>query len=177
VSVAPLFISDRDALKSRVRLSASVNPDTEAAIDTAITKARVVFFDNLGAARVAEIVALVPSDSPTTDDEIIRAKAEIAEALHVRMTLKRELPQFFIDAGAQALQRFNEEGMSRRDPMANVEKEIEVMAVEFQGLLDALGGSSPDEESSIRVTTFEPDETPPRPYDSIRTWAEGGRCG
>lgn len=165
--LTPLFIADRDTLKARVRLTGAVNNDTDVAIDAAIEEARFMFYDNLGAARVAEVVGFPYVENATTTNGLLRAKANAAEAIYVRMKLMRLLPSFFIDATNQTMQRWNEEGLSRRQSGSDLENEIERLTTEFLELLDALRGNTPEDTSSINVSTIGPIPLPARPGDSI----------
>ena len=164
--VAPLFIPDIDTLKSRVRLTGATNLDTSAAIDSALHSARYLFFDNLGSTRISEILGFPRNDNPSTANELIRSKAESAEAVHVRMTLMRTIPTFFLDASNQASQRWNEEALFRSSGN-QLDSEIERLGVEFLELLTALKGESSEEASGINVGTIGPAETPPLPGASI----------
>ena len=114
----PVFVADRATLVSRLRLSGVTATDTEQIIDTAMLTARIGFFDNLGADRVAEIQALtvVDANAPNTADEIMRVRAEICEIKWVKMLLLRALPNQFMDSMGGQLQTWNEEGIIRDDP-------------------------------------------------------------
>jgi len=112
---APLFITDEATLKTRLRLSAvpASALDTEAIIDEAILRARVRFYTDLGASRTNVLVALPFTETPTTDDEILRAICNTTEAKLVYCGLLRLLPNTFMDASGDVNSRWQEEAPTR----------------------------------------------------------------
>lgn len=111
----PLFIADEATLKTKLRLSAvpASATDTEAIFDEAILRARVRFYRELGVARTNIIVALPFTDTPVTEDEVIRALANTVEVKMVYCELLRLLPNTFMDASGDVNSRWNEEAPTR----------------------------------------------------------------
>lgn len=111
----PLFIADEATLKAKLRLSAvpTSATDTESIFDEAILRARVRFYRELGVARTNTIVALPFSETPTTEDQVIRALANTVEVRMVYAELLRLLPNTFMDASGDVNHRFNEEAPLR----------------------------------------------------------------
>lgn len=167
MAIAPLFISDMEALKSKMRLTGAARTDSLAIIDTCVSEVRLGFFDALSAARVAVLVAIVPSDAPTTDDEIMRSKAELCEAEWVRMLLLRRLPNLFLDSSGQTKQVWNEERIER-ESTASLEKEIARMQAQIADWIGDLTGETEPTFGSIQCDTIGPLEEQPRPGASIQ---------
>lgn len=130
---APLFVSDLDTLKAKLRLSAVPISavDTQSIIDQAVLDARVRFYRALGAARVAAILTTSFTATPTTDAQVIRALAQGTEILMVRCILMRTLPTAFLDASGDVDHRWNEEAPLRESAtqgakeLAHCEREVE----------------------------------------------------
>jgi len=161
-----LFISDVDTLKGQLRLSGANQSDALAQIDSAIAEVRLGFYDALGAARVAAIVALVGSSEPATADEILRSRAELCEGAWVRMLLLGRMPTLFVDSGAVVQQTWNEEGLGRSSSSTGSEKEISRLKSQIDDWLSDLAGETPD-TSSINCSVIGPDILQPRPGSSI----------
>lgn len=123
---APLFLTDEAALKERLRLSAvpASALDTEAIIDEAILRARVRFYSDLGAARTNVLVALPFTETPTTEDEILRAICNTTEVKLVYCELLRLLPNTFMDASGDVNSRWNEEAPTRERGSFDMDTEL-----------------------------------------------------
>lgn len=163
---APLFLPSRDALLARLRLTGASQPDSVAAIDSALRRVRLEFYGRLGSARVVEIVAYAVEDPATTDNGILRALAEETEGIWVRALLLRNLPVLFMDTAGQAEQVWNEEALTRNMGVADVRSEIEKLMEEVEANLARLLGGGED-ASALNVSTIGPSETPPLPGDTI----------
>lgn len=163
----PLFISDLDTLKSKLRLSGATEEDTLALVDLALSQVRISLFDALGADRITELLAIEPAVNPLTADEITRAKADLVEVLWVRLHLLRKLPTLFMDAAGSARQNWNEEGLTRNMGQSDLENEIRRLEEEIANLLSTLRGAEPA-AGVLQITTIGPAVTPPAPGDSIR---------
>ena len=67
MAVTPLFMADRDALLSELRLTGAVSKvDTNKIIDGAIQEVRLGFYDCLSDARVAAIIVFDATENPAT---------------------------------------------------------------------------------------------------------------
>lgn len=152
---APLFLADEAALKTRLRLSAvpASALDTEAIIDEAILRARIRFYTDLGATRTNVLVALSFTETPTTDDEILRAICNTTEVKLVYCELLRLLPNTFMDASGDVNSRWNEEAPTRERGSFDLDTELarcENEVVEAMMLLAAPNATNCDE-----VQTFD----------------------
>ena len=137
---APLFVADEATLKASLRLSAvpASALDTEAVIDEAILRARLRFYRDLGVARTNVLVALPFTETPTTEDEVLRALATTVEVKMVKCQLLRDLPNTFMDASGDVNHRWNEEAPTRErgsfelnDELARCEQEIVAALVDL----------------------------------------------
>jgi hypothetical protein len=165
VTATPLFLKDLDTLKSRLRLSAVDTGDAVDVLNSVIEEVRVGFYTELGAARVAELVALPEIAEPTTDDGITKLRAVNIELLWVRVTLMRRLPMLFVQGSGQTRKAWNEEGITRdaRDT-TNYRKEIAHLEQLVRDGLAWLGG---DVTGELAASVVELTERPLRPWESI----------
>ena len=112
----PLFVP-RATLVANLRLSeatAAAQPETVALIDRAILQARLVLLRQLGSSLVAQLQNIARNEiDPETEDEQRRMIAETLEIDSVLLVLSETMPQLFQDAGAKALQVWNDEGTFR----------------------------------------------------------------
>lgn len=156
----PLFVSDADALERALRLSAvpDVALDTEEIVNSSILAARIRFYRELGEARVTQLLATPYTDTPSSDDAVLRALAAATEVQMVRCRLMRTLPTTFMDASGDIDHRWNEEAPVRE---SSVELEDEIVRCEAE-ILDALSQlKDPTNGSSKACHSFDgtPDET------------------
>lgn len=169
MAVTPLFMADRDALLSELRLTGAVSKvDTNKIIDGAIQEVRLGFYDCLSDTRVAAIIAFNANENPASADERTRVRAEKTEVMWVRMLLLTRLPNFFLDSSGDTPQAFNEEGLTREPRVDMLTRQLHRMNAQINKNLDSLkddGDCSLDNE--VQSTTFEPDTTPPKPFESI----------
>jgi hypothetical protein len=176
LATAPLFVADLATLKSKIRLSgvAAAN-DAEDIINEAILTVRSGFYRELGAARTAVLVALPFNESPTTENEILRAVANITEVKWVRLELMRTLPTMFKDGTAEQNQIFQDEALFRDTTQQQLDADRLLCEQQIAENLDLLrGDESLGTESTIRVATpkvssgmVDPESVRPRPGDSI----------
>lgn len=138
MAVAPLFNSSISALKSACRLSGSSQPDSLKIIDDAVKRVWNGFYAKLGAARVAAIVAVTPTDTPTTDDQLSRSRAEQAEVLWVKALLLNDLPVTFVDSGGAVRETWNEDAITRNPSDSERRKLVEAYMAEVTELLDLI---------------------------------------
>jgi hypothetical protein len=160
----PLFITDLDTLKAQLRLSALDTGDAAAVLDAVVGEVRLGFNDELGISRVAEIVALTSVEAPATEDELTRFRAENVELLWTRVILMRRLPTFFVQGSGQARKAWNEEGITGGSDDTNLRREIRSLE---QQVRDGLARLESEVAGEVNATVILPDETPPRPGDSI----------
>lgn len=158
----PLFIVDEATLKTKLRLSAVPisAADTEAIIDEAILRARVRFYRELGVNRTNTIVALAFTETPTTEDEVIRALANTVEVKMVYCELLRLLPNTFMDASGDVDKRWNEEAPTRERGSSEMSDELRRCEGEIANGLQEL--ADPDLGDCDIVQTF--DGTPDTPF-------------
>lgn len=174
MAVAPLFIPSMTALKATLRLTAANAPDSLAILDDVVKQVRLGLYDALGSSRVTTILGTSSTDTPTTDAQLLRTKAEMAEGLWVRMLLMDRLPVQFMDAAAGALDQWNEDGLTR-DFSASERKRIrDAIETQLQVLLAEL--KSGDDEPAVRATSFGPAVEQIKPGDTVRLY-RGTSCG
>lgn len=111
-SVDPLFQS-RTNLLTTIRLNTMNDEQTIALVNQAMTDVRVEFYEELGAARVTEILGFTDATNPTSENEIIRARAKITECYWVTYKLVPLLPMLFMETSHNVNENFNEEPLTR----------------------------------------------------------------
>jgi len=167
---APLFVTDEPTLKERLRLSAvpATALDTEAIIDEAILRARVRFYTDLGADRANELAAISFSETPTTDEGILRALAFTTEVKLVYRELLRLLPNAFMDASGDVNHRWQEEAPVRERGAFELDEEIKRIENEIADAMMKL--AAPNDTQGDQVQTFDgtPDEQTSFPENTPR---------
>lgn len=166
MSVSPLFVTDIDTLKGRLRLSGSVSSDSVAIIEDAVQKVRIGFYRALGASRITTLLALGEDDNPVTDDGILRATASVTEVMWVRRLLLRTMPVLLLGSQSSDQTAWNQDGLVREAGHGSVEAEINRLKKEIDENLQILAGEE-DDTGDVLASTIGPDETPPLPFDSI----------
>lgn len=170
MAVAPLFVSSMTELKKRLRLTGvPAGVDANSIIDDATLNARVLFNRMLGVTRVAALVAFSSVDNPATENEVMRATANLCEVRMVQRELARTLRMFFADGSGVAEQAWNQEGFLRDMAGVGADAFLARLDQQIANDLDYLAGATAGDEVTIQATAFEPDDAPPRPGDSI--WA------
>jgi hypothetical protein len=156
---APLFVATEAALKSALRLSAvpATALDTEAVIDEAILRARLRFYRDLGADRTNELVALVYTDQPTTEEEVLRALANTVEVKMVKCQLLRDLPNTFMDASGDVNARWQEEAPTRERGGYDLEEELSRCENEIVAALVDLAAPNAVDCDEVQVFDGTPD--------------------
>lgn len=162
---APLFVADLDTLKARLRLSGLPSGgDGEALYDEALMRVRTGFYRRLGATRVDTILAIDYEADPETSDEVLRAVANSAEVKWTYLVLIDLMPTLFMDASGQSQEVWNTEGLFRQGrPSAS---RIQALKDDLETDLAFLSGD-PDEVSTMRSDTIDPDPEAPDPGDSL----------
>lgn len=153
MTATPLFISDEATLLAALRLSRATAADTLAAFEGAVRRVRLGFYDRLGADRVASLVSLTPEDPPTTNEGILRSKAQECEVLWTRMLLIRELPQQTIDGNARKV--WNEEPLTRDAAKFDIEDEVRRLQTEIDGYLADLAAG--EDTPTAKAVSIGPD--------------------
>lgn len=169
MATAPLFVDTLANLKSKIRLSGvPATSDADDIINEVILTVRSGFYRELGAARVAALVALPFSETPTTDDQILRAVANVTEVKWVRCELIRLLPTMFKDGNADATQVFHDEALFRDTTANELDQERLLCMEEIRQNLDLLAGDEEiASEASLRISSVEPECPSPLPGDTI----------
>lgn len=162
----PLFIPDRDSLLSQLRLGNSSQDDTLAVIDRAIDEVRLGFYDKLGIARVTKLLSYSSVSSPTSQETLLRKRAEIVESQWTQLILLDHLTAQFLDSGSATRQDWNELGLIRNKSRSEIDRMKESLLTRVsEGLASLESGESDDE--SIKITTIGPQNTPSRPGSSL----------
>lgn len=112
MAVTPLYSSREDLLK-KVRMTTATDEQTLAVVDMAMTEVRLEMIAALGSDRVTQIAGYQESENPSTQEEILRAMAAVAEILWVTAKLVEHLPVLFINDAAKAQNAFNDEPLTR----------------------------------------------------------------
>lgn len=168
MAATPLFETDLDTLKSKLRLSQlSETSDGYALFEEALRSVRVGFIRELTKSRVDTIKATSLVDDPDTDAEVLRVVAATTEVMWVRYTLMATMPTLFMDQGGQdALQVWNEEGAFRSPSALGFEQRRNALLNEINANLDLLKGDTSVGDEAINFFVIEPEETPDPPGNS-----------
>jgi hypothetical protein len=145
-------------------MSGATEKDALAVVDTAVQRARVSIYDILGTTRVAAVLSTEFTETPSTDDELDRSKAALAELLWIKGLLVVDLPTLFIDSSGIVNRAWNESAMERDQSFVEVKEVSDRLLNEAKAMLQDLATG---EASAIRATAFGPTETPPRPGESV----------
>lgn len=175
MAVTPTFVADTDTLKQSLRLS-GISTDSDAAVmlDAAIKEVRANFIRRLGLSRVSAIVAFDVSDNPSTNNETLRAIAEVTEVKWIKSLILRTFTHMSLSgASGNALTTYHEEAPFRFMGEFDKSKEITRLQAEIEENLQLLVGEETfTSESRGQFAILEPSETPPRPGESIWTFNE-----
>jgi hypothetical protein len=137
----PVFNVDLAAVKGQLRLSGVVEgSDAHAMLEAAVLQVRTGFYSRLGNSRMTFLIGLVPVQSPTSDDEILRRIADLCETLWIRMILLDKLPAVFMDNSGGDLEFINQEGTFRSITPERLDRERERMALQIEEWLALLAG-------------------------------------
>lgn len=167
MAIAPLFVSDRALLLSKLRLAGTADTnDVQDVIDEAIQTVRIGFYDALGAALVTTLLATPFVENAVTAEGILRSKANTTEVAWVKVYLLRNLPTLFMDASAGAQQVWNQEGLTRVILPNQTKAEITRLEEYINKAIVDLRGGTPD-TSLASVSVIEPDDEQPAPGASI----------
>jgi hypothetical protein len=169
VAVTPTFVANLATLLRALRLTGlKAGSDGEAVLHDAVLGAKVDFHRRLGATRVAYLQAIVYTDTPTSADELLRAAANSLEIKIVRRKCLESMPTMFMDASGDAQETWNVESPFRQGPPSA--RKLTLLDNEIERDLAYLRTGK--HKGSWQCATIEPDETPPRPGDSL-LMAEG----
>ena len=106
---APLFLSNVEALKPRLRLSGmSEHKDIADLLDEALSAARFRFYADLGITCVTALLAFTPEENPTSEEGLLRDLAGLTEVRLVRKELLDLAPVLFVDSAGKVLDVWNE---------------------------------------------------------------------
>lgn len=173
VIAAPLFVADAAKLKKKLRLSgAPTDGAADELIEEARLNARLRFYEELGAARVGELLAITEVALPATDDQVLRSLASTTEIKLVRHELLATMPSLFQDGSADQEEKWNEEAIFRGMDAEQLEALRSRLADEIEEALAILAGqvaSTP----KVRASTIDPgaprelEYPPPVPFGSL----------
>jgi hypothetical protein len=167
VATAPLFVANLATLQAKLRLSGMKSDGNGVdLLNEAILRVRVGFYRKLGTTRVATLVALLFSETPTTTDQVLRALANTTETNWVRLELFETMPTLFMDASAETTEAWNTEAAFRQGKPSDKTKRA--LWNQISRDLDILSGAvSLGDETQFKTDTIEPDVAPPLPGDSL----------
>lgn len=169
MSTAPLFVATIADLRGKLRLAGAESGSAEALIDEAVLTVRMEFFRRLTKARVDVILAMAFSETPSSTAEQMRAVANLTEVLMVRRELMDTLPVLFQDASGAAGDDWNRDAPFRNTAASDLRRQKEALTTKIEKNLVYLAGDAEEaaEPSAVQGGTIEPDETPPRPFETI----------
>lgn len=136
----PLFSTLADTQKRQRVTNLEAGHAVLEQLDHAIDNARVEFYSRLGLTKLNALIAIVPADPPTTEDEYRRLLAQITEQNMLRLTLLRWLTVLSKEGNASRIhQEWQDIGAFRE--MSSREKEAELTRLEADidralGILD-----------------------------------------
>ena len=162
-------------MKQSLRLSGVPdNPtlfDAARMLDDALLGARVEFYRRLAITRVNELVGYSHADEPTNQPQVYRACAELLEVKLVLLKLLPRIRQFLLDSTGSSEDAFQREGLLRDMSGDALTARILELRAEIDSDFAFLEGDTELGDETINATCFEPDETPPRPGESLRQFA------
>lgn len=138
MAITPTFIVDTATMKSLLRLTGTPQPDALAMIDSGIQSAGLYLRRILGLARVVAIQGMAYSENPATLDQLSRLKANTAELYLVKINLMRSMPVLFMDNSSNTRETWNNEGLTRRVSLRDLEPEIARLQSDVDTLLAEL---------------------------------------
>ena len=153
----PVF-QDRAELLLSLRLQGSEDVQAQALINDSIRNVRVGIYGQLGETRVTALLAITPTETATTTDELDRLRANQLEILWNRFNLLATLPTIFRDSSAQVFSEWNEEALTREHPGISVSKLRDGIWKEILQLLDELSNEE-TRDLSDNVWVSETDES------------------
>lgn len=160
----PVFVADLATVKEQLRLTGVVEgSDAQSMLEAALLQVRTGFYSRLGGTRMATLIAITPSESPTTNDEILRAIGGLCEVLWARCILLDKLPVTFMDNSGGDLEFINQEGTFRSITPERLDAERQRCQIQIEEWLALLAGdveigSAPD----VQIHTQ--DDQSPRMY-------------
>ena len=169
MAATPLFTT-LGVLKAKLRMTnLPATGDVNAILDQAVSDTRLDFYRRLGVSRVAILVALSSTSTPTTEDEVLRSLAESVEAKSVRFNLMCVLPYAWKDQSGNINSQWNEEAPFRDMSGEEVRTEKARLAEQIEESFQVLAAEDViGDESDMRVFDGTPTTGPPAPLDSIR---------
>jgi len=170
VAGVPLFVENRDELKLKVRLNGI--PDSggaDAQLDEALSAVRVGFLMELGAARVAQLVAMTLNRNAVTEADMIRLLAAVTEVRWVLYEILATMTARFADGHSEP-QTWNEERFLRDKTPELIDQWRDELWNQIQEALGILSTGEVSEETGWNVSLIGPDfvnDPPPRPGETL----------
>jgi len=164
MAISPAFVESTAVLKENLRLSGMDSAkDSATLLEQAIRKARSQFYRRLGQSRMDTLIAITPSDTPSTTNENLREIARQTEIMIVKQELTWTLPMLFQDASGEAQQLWNEEGVFRGEDQFSLGSLRDMLHFEIEQNFQFLEGEeTAGAETTWSITTFEPEDAPPK---------------
>lgn len=154
MAVEPLFVVTRKTLKLRLRLE-GVKAQAEHLIDSSIETVRSHFYRRLGAARVAQLVAIEYVENATSETDMLRTIANATEEAWVRLELLSIMPVLIADKGGSGLAAWNDEGVWHLQDDEARRRDIMLLREKIESNLDMLAAQEAfGDEAKIRVATI-----------------------
>lgn len=159
MAIDTLFNRSYEELLKRARIETATEEQTVMLVNMSVSEVRIGFYDALGTARVNEIKAFDLVDNPSTDEELLRAKASNIEALWLTYLLIPRLPNNFMAAGNLVNQQWNEEPLTRDSD--NNKAYLDILKKQIdEGLADLVEDPEDYDTSAFRAASTGSEEEP-----------------
>jgi len=169
MAVEPVF-NTIEQVKASCRLTGAAATDAIKMIEDAIQDARVELYKSttLGSSLIATIKATATPENATTEAQLRRTQANLAEIKMIKIRLVQSMPMFFIDSLPIAQKSWNEENIMTPvvDP-AKLKDYLRGMQDQIDEALAELRGGSPANDDESMVVDIGPQETIPLVGKSI----------
>ena len=158
--IDPLFVPDLETIMSQLRLSGLREcSDPQALLGVGLLHVRSELFKCLGADRITDIQAIVRSENPTTDDELLRARAELLEREMLWCYLVQTQPVLLQDGAGSIPQMWNQEGTFRGTSVRERERLLSECQLRVRNLVACILGADYTDNSSF--------VSPVNPYGAV----------
>ena len=155
MAVAPLYNADLETLLEKARINTADDVQTVAVVHQTVTEVRLGFFSVLTKDRAKAIAAYATSDTPDTDEEVLKARAIAVEALWLTMLLAQRLPFLFMDNKASTGDAFNDEPLTRDTQLQDF---IDALKAQIDAGLAELMLPPEENAGAVKASLLAPDD-------------------
>ena len=150
-----LFISDVATLKKVLRISAISDADSLKLIELAIKKARTELYQYLGTSSITTILTYSSTDTPSTDDEIIRSVAEYLEIILTKRELLKHLKSTSFE-NSSASEQWNDSPFVRELSYSDITEELQMLENEIEYSVEQITEGEKPSTKSISSSVIGP---------------------